>query len=142
MNVFHCFFTIESPNLSAQNVHAPFDANEALFCMFEMAWGSKCILYGAEMDGIEATNEIDLRRCDKNSLQFVQAKALYDEDHRSETGKPWELYQTTYRHWWCDARLSNVTKIFRGIYSHNRIITKIVPLEASSIPEMQDVSKF
>lgn len=121
----------------------PVNPNEPLFGLFTSKWGSKRLLYNTEMDGIAsdiAYNFANKKSYDVKTFNFVQAKAVF-ERNRENISRPAD-WGTYYQQWWCAARLSKISTIYRGLYNQANQLYRITPLETTEIRRLVGVSIF
>lgn len=78
--------------------------------MFESKWERKELLYGAEMVGIESDIVIDLINANPNKLNFVLTKVSEGPLSSDKEVR----FNTSYRRWWCESALTNVSRIILG----------------------------
>lgn len=107
--------------------------------MFKTRLMGRSVLYGAEMDGIEADEEIDFDKIDMNKLEFVELKVKLREERESQRIN----YQKfKLRNWWCQCFLVNIRKILIGVRNRDGIVDQLMNLDVKSIPKQVQVSNF
>lgn len=104
--------------------------------MFKTKLTGKRLLYGAEMDGIEKVERVDLNEADMNKLEFVELKVKLREEHKNQKINNLRF---RLRNWWCQCFLANIKKIVVGTRSPAGIVDEMTELDVRSIPKLVQV---
>lgn len=105
--------------------------------MFRTKVEGNTILYGAEMDGIDSDDDIDLSQADFNKLQFIELKVKLKEERENQRRN---YLRFKLRNWWCQCFLVNIKKIIVGTRNNNGIVNQLSELDVRSIPKQVNVS--
>lgn len=119
------------------NINVPVNENEEFCCMFRTRLGNHELLYGAEMDGIESDDAVDLASADLDSLKFVELKVKLREERENQYRN---YLRFKLRNWWCQSFLVNIKNIIMGTRNDKGIVDQVTRLDVRSIPKMAQVS--
>lgn len=100
--------------------------------MYSTTLNGKRLLYGAEMDGIESVDSVDLESVDLNKCKFVEVKVKLREQHDKQKQN---FLRFKLRNWWCQSFLVNIQKIVFGTRNNAGIVTDLSTLSVKDIPK-------
>lgn len=104
--------------------------------MFRSKLGGNAVLYGAEMDGIESSSEVNWATADMNSLHFIELKVKLKEEKEQQARN---YLRFKLRNWWCQCFLVNIKKIIVGTRNNDGIVNKLSHLDVRNIPKQVQV---
>lgn len=104
----------------------PVNESEEFCCMFSTKLDKCCLLFGAEMDGIESEETVDIEATDLNSLKFVELKC-----NRRPLNKWNEQSFLRYklRNWWCQCYLVGVSRMIVGQRTDRGVVDELQVLD-------------
>lgn len=129
--MFVFFLYTEQPTVQP-NTNEPVNENEEFCCMFKTRLGDSQLLYGAEMDGIDSSETVDMNTVDLNSLNFVELKVKLKEERENQHRN---YLRFKLRNWWCQSFLVNIRNIIVGTRNRVGIVTQITELDVRSFPK-------
>lgn len=89
----------------------PVNEAEEFCCMFEGKLQATRLLFGAEMDGVDEDEDVDLDTVDLNTVRFVELKV------NKRATQPWQkrtFYQFKTRNWWSQCYLAGIQQLQVG----------------------------
>lgn len=108
-------------------------------CMFTAKLENTSILFGAEMDGIDSKEIVDLSKTNLNDLKFTELKCRIRPSNQRQIDN---FYRFKTINWWCQSYLTNVQKIIVGLRTENGIVDELESINVESMPKMYEVSKM
>lgn len=118
------------------NTDEPVIESEEFCCMFETLLDNIRIFYGAEMDGIESKEKLDLSTVDWNALNFIELKVKMKAMNQRQIEN---FYRFRLRDWWCQSFLVGIEKIIYGERDERGIIQNINEILVKDIPRKSQV---
>lgn len=104
--------------------------------MFSTTLNGQRIIYGAEMDGIECDECLNLNEADLNQCKFVELKVkLREQNHRQKQN----YHRFKLRNWWCQSFLVNIKKIIVGTRTSDGIVNELSTVNLRDIPKQCQV---
>lgn len=126
---------LDDPN-KKPDTNTAVDESEEFCCMFSTTLNGQRIVYGAEMDGIESNQILDLNNVDLNRCNFIELKVKLREQHHRQKQN---YYRYKLRNWWCQCFLVNVQKVIVGTRNENGIVNEISSMTVKEIPKQCQV---
>uniref|UniRef100_A0A182R3J9 Decapping nuclease n=1 Tax=Anopheles funestus TaxID=62324 RepID=A0A182R3J9_ANOFN len=123
----------EQPH-SKPDTSAPVMLGEEFCSMFDTTVAGHRVLYGAEMDGIVASNQPldrerlrleELRRC-----EFVEVKVKRKETTQRQVDN---FHRFKTKNWWCQSFLVNVQRLVVGLRDDAGIVREIIDMKLNDI---------
>lgn len=115
----------------------PVNECDEFCCLFSATLNGQRILYGAEMDGIESDQMLDLNSIDLNRCKFIELKVKLREQHARQR----QNYQRfKLRNWWAQCFLVNVQKVIVGTRTQDGIVDELTEMKVKDIPKQCQVS--
>lgn len=106
--------------------------------MFSTTLNGQRILYGAEMDGIDCDQHLNLNLVDLNQCKFIELKVKLQEKHHRQQQN---FLRFKLRNWWCQCFLVNIREIIVGTRNDNGIVRNISTMTVKDIPKQCQVSR-
>lgn len=116
----------------------PVNECEEFCCMFSATINGQKILYGAEMDGIDCNQLVNLNSVDLNRCNFVELKVKLREQNQRQSQN---YLRFKLRNWWCQCFLVNIQKVIVGTRNQNGIVKEITTMAVKDFPKQCQVSK-
>lgn len=108
----------------------PVNESEEFCAMFTSKLNGMQLLYGAEMDGIESDQLVDLTTCNLERVNFVELKV----HRRASNGRQQQnFYRYKVRNWWCQCFLVGVSKVIMGERDDDGIVDELHTLDINEI---------
>lgn len=119
------FVFLDDPNVQPRTDKAV-NESEEFCCMFSSKLDDCRLLFGAEMDGFESENTVDIDAIDLNSLNFVELKV-----NRRPLNKWNEQSFLRYklRNWWSQCYLVGVSRMIVGQRTDRGIVDELEVLD-------------
>lgn len=114
----------------------PVNECDEFCCIFSATLNGQRILYGAEMDGIETDEMLDLGSTDLNKCNFVELKVKL----REQNARQRQNYQRfKLRNWWCQCFLVNIRKVIVGTRTQDGIVDELTEMNVKDFPKQCQV---
>lgn len=104
--------------------------------MYSATLNGKRLMYGAEMDGIDSAEAMDLETIDLNKCKFVEVKVKLKEQHDKQRQN---FLRFKLRNWWCQSFLVNIKTILVGTRNNDGIVTGLSTVSVKDIPKQVNV---
>lgn len=129
---------LDNPDVTPRT-DTPVNESEEFCCMFSSKLEECRLLFGAEMDGIESENTIDIETADLNSLSFVELKVNRRPlNHRNELS----FLRYKLRSWWCQCFLVGVSRMIVGVRTDRGIVDELQMLDINQEIKKASVKLF
>ena len=137
---FEQYMTSDDPRGGPTNTNEPVDECEQFCCVFSSKLGKNTFVYGAEMDGLEASDST--KACDRgdpknqadlNKETFVELKTSRIVEH---PGHERSLRRHKMLKWWCQTFTVGVPKIICGFRDDRGVVRNVRQYHVGHLPRL------
>lgn len=122
-------------NQEPSDTSGPVNEAEEFGCVLESSLDGTRLLYGAEMDGVDEEEDVDLDTVDLNKVRFVELKVNRRPQNPQQQRN---MYKFKVRNWWAQCFLGGVEQVQVGVRNDAGIVDEIYN---TSLKELLNQSK-